>query len=193
MAKAAEAATVTKSPEFTKAQDDPAVSGSSETAIDGSSGVKLSKEKANKGIKLNESDKDSDVKQISKSDLFDSEEVNLSMEGIQQLEVVDNLDESKLDMSLDSQTTSKAGLSYASMAGGGDDYTPISLSQQLKVIVPAADGTSSEGSADSSPRHHKLPAQHQEVLGEEGSQFTRGFKSFLSEKDLTENNPSTQS
>ena len=110
------------------------------------------------------------------------------MEGIPQLEVVDNLDESKSDMSLDSQATSKAGLSYASMAGGGDDY-----SQQLKVIVPAADGTSSEGSADSSPRHHKLPAQHQEVLGEEGSQFTRGFKSFLSEKDLTENNPSTQS
>ena len=59
---------------------------------------------------------------------------------------------SKAGLSPNSHATSKAGLSFDSLATFGSD--------QLKVIVP--DEVLSVSSTDSSPRHHKPAANHQE-------------------------------
>ena len=75
--------------------------------------------------KVDESDKISDVVKISESDLYDSEVLSFPMQGIKKMNV-DNLDESRSELYLDSQATSEAGLSFAGVEYTGDFTTPLS-------------------------------------------------------------------
>ena len=89
---------------------------------------------------------------VSDEEVFDDQKVSgLGVEGIQQMSG-ESQATSKAGLSPNSQATSKAGLSFDSLATFGSD--------QLKVIVP--DEVLSVSSTDSSPRHHKPAANHQE-------------------------------
>ena len=123
---------------------------------------------SNKKMRVDVSGQYSDVEMASGLDLSDDGEFDPAVTGIQLLG--DDSDD------MDSQATSKAGLSMATF---GSCLPAGSGSQQLKVIVPEVN--QSDSSSDSSPRHHKEASQSQEFQSDLSH---RGFKEFLVAKDF---------
>ena len=123
---------------------------------------------SNKKMRVDVSGQYSDVEMASGLDLSDDGEFDPAVTGIQLLG--DDSDD------MDSQATSKAGLSMATF---GSCLPAGSGSQQLKVIVPEVN--QSDSSSDSSPRHHKEASKSQEF---QSDLSPRGFKEFLVAKNL---------
>ena len=156
----------------------------------------ISGKQKSKKQKVDQSDQYVDVEMASGFEVSDSDEVDPAVIGIQPLGA-GSFDATNAEQSLDSQATSKAGLSFDSMAIIGSGLSAASGDQEsgnLKVIIP--DSNKSDSSAEGSPLHHKKSVQNQEVMTDlpsnQRSLDNRGFKSFLAAKHLDGGNSSDQ-